>query len=56
MHQNAIALTDHGNIFGAVDFFVACKERGIKPIIGMEAYVAPESRLIKESKKGDITA
>ena len=54
--QTALALTDHGNMYGAIDFYTACKERGIKPIIGYEAYVAPESRFIKESKKGDITA
>lgn len=52
----ALAITDHGNLFGAIDFYIKCKEYGIKPIIGIEAYVAPESRLIKESKKGDLTA
>jgi DNA polymerase-3 subunit alpha len=40
----ALALTDHGNLFGAVEFFKACKAAGIKPIIGMEAYVAPGDR------------
>lgn len=43
----AVALTDHGNLFGAVDFFKACKEAKIKPIIGCEFYVAPQSRLEK---------
>jgi DNA polymerase III alpha subunit len=51
----AIALTDHGNMYGAIDFYTSCKERGIKPIIGYEAYVAPNSRFDKNSKKGDIT-
>lgn len=54
--QPSIALTDHGNMFGAIDFYTACKERGIKPIIGYEAYVAPMDRFLKKSKKGDITA
>jgi len=46
----AVALTDHGNIFGAVSFFKQAKERGIKPILGCEAYVAPKSRLIKKAE------
>lgn len=41
----AAALTDHGNMFGAVDFYKACKDVKVKPIIGCEFYVAPESRL-----------
>jgi DNA polymerase-3 subunit alpha len=40
----AIAMTDHGNVFGAFDFYKQAKKVGIKPIIGIEAYVAPESR------------
>jgi len=49
----ALALTDHGNIFGAVNFFRRCKERGIKPILGCELYVAPQSRVEKKpGKKG----
>src|SRR3990167_10867842 len=35
----ALAITDHGNIFGAVKFFQLCKKAGIKPILGMEAYI-----------------
>ena len=38
----AVALTDHGNMFGAVEFYLACRDRGIKPIVGMEAYVVPD--------------
>ena len=56
LKQPALALTDHGNMSGVIDFYTACKERGIKPIIGYEAYVAPNSRFDKASKKGDITA
>lgn len=48
----ALALTDHGNIFGAVNFFRQCKERGIKPILGCELYMAPQSRLEKKTEKG----
>ncbi|MBR1864601.1 MAG: DNA polymerase III subunit alpha [Ruminococcus sp.] len=42
--QQAAAITDHGNMFGAVEFYNACMENGIKPIIGCEVYVAPGSR------------
>ena len=38
----ALAMTDNGVLFGAVPFFEACKSKGIKPIIGVEAYVAPK--------------
>jgi DNA polymerase III subunit alpha len=41
----AVALTDHGNLFGAIQFYDAALKRGLKPIIGCEAYVAPASRL-----------
>ena len=40
----AVALTDHGNMFGAIAFFQAAKKKGIKPILGCEIYVAPGSR------------
>jgi DNA polymerase-3 subunit alpha len=41
MNMSAVAVTDHGNLFGALDFFLHAKEAGIKPIIGCEVYVAP---------------
>ena len=44
----AVAMTDHGNLFGAFDFYKQAKKAGIKPIIGLEAYVAPESRFDKK--------
>ena len=47
----AIAMTDHGNVFGAFDFYTGAKKAGIKPIIGIEAYVAPESRFEKKRVK-----
>ena len=37
--MSSVAMTDHGNMFGALEFYVAMKEEGIKPIIGMEAYL-----------------
>ena len=45
--QTALAITDHGNLFGAVDFYKAAKKEGIKPIIGCEVYVAARSRFDK---------
>jgi len=47
----AIAITDHGNVFGAYDFNKKAKKAGVKPIIGIEAYVAPESRFNKQRVK-----
>ncbi len=46
----AIGLTDHGVMYGAIHFYKACKEAGIKPIIGCEVYVAPRSRLMREGR------
>ncbi|MBQ8003238.1 MAG: DNA polymerase III subunit alpha, partial [Clostridia bacterium] len=48
--QSAMALTDHGVMYGVVDFYKACKKEGIKPIIGCEVYVAPRSLSDKEMK------
>ena len=45
---DAMAITDHGVMFGAIDFYKACKKEGIKPIIGCEVYVAPLSRFDRE--------
>ena len=46
--MTAIGLTDHGVMYGAIDFYTACKKNGIKPIIGVEAYVANRTRFQKE--------
>ena len=46
--MDSIAITDHGVMFGAIDFYKACKKEGIKPIIGCEVYVAPRSRTDKQ--------
>src|SRR5262245_16251116 len=45
--MNALAITDHGNLYGALEFYSECRKVGINPIIGYEAYVAPGSRLDK---------
>ncbi len=47
MGQNALAVTDHGNMFAAVEFYNECKSQGIKPIIGCEVYVAARTRFDK---------
>ncbi|MBS4166106.1 DNA polymerase III subunit alpha [Neochlamydia sp. AcF65] len=54
-HMPAVALTDHGNMFGAIDFYKACKDVGVKPILGCEFYVAPESRFDKKKEYGART-
>ena len=48
--QTAVAITDHGVMYGAVEFYNSMKSKGIKPIIGCEVYVAPRGRLLKEGK------
>jgi DNA polymerase-3 subunit alpha len=49
----AMAITDHGVLYGAIDFYQAARQHGIKPIIGCEVYVAPGSRLEKKSTAGN---
>jgi DNA polymerase-3 subunit alpha len=49
--QPAVAMTDHGNMFGAIEFYRKAKDAGVKPIIGCEAYMAPGSRLNKDSSQ-----
>ncbi len=44
----AVALTDNGNMFGAIEFYFACLDQNVKPIIGLDAYIAPHSRLEKK--------
>ena len=46
----AVAITDHGNMFGAAEFYLKCKKAGVKPIIGCELYLAPESRFSRDAK------
>lgn len=51
--MDSAAITDHGVMYGVIDFYRAAKEEGIKPIIGCEVYVAPESRFDRETSGGD---
>ena len=51
--MDSLAITDHGVMYGVIDFYKAAKEVGIKPIIGCEVYVAPGSRFDKETGKND---
>ncbi|MBD3161108.1 MAG: DNA polymerase III subunit alpha [Candidatus Eisenbacteria bacterium] len=44
MGMPALALTDHGNLFGAIEFYRSARRQGVRPILGMEAYIAPRSR------------
>ncbi len=47
---DALALTDHGSLYGAIAFYQACKKKQIKPIIGVEAYVARKSMYDREGR------
>lgn len=51
--MNSAAITDHGVMFGCIDFYKAAKEAGIRPIMGCEVYVAPGSRFDRETVKGE---
>jgi len=50
--QPALGITDHGNMYGVLDFYKGCNQHGIKPIIGTEAYMALESREERPSRRG----
>jgi DNA polymerase III subunit alpha len=52
--QPAVGITDHGNMYGVLDFYKACQKQGIKPIIGTEAYMAAESRLERPVRRGRL--
>jgi DNA polymerase III subunit alpha len=49
--MNALAITDHGNLYGALEFYTKCKEAGINPILGYEAYIAPGHRTHKDASR-----
>lgn len=49
----ALAITDHGGMFGAIEFYETCMDAGIKPILGFEAYVAPHSRFDRSTSKDE---
>ena len=50
--QPALGITDHGNMYGVLDFYKECRDQGIKPIIGSELYMAHESRYERPSRRG----
>ncbi len=52
--QPAIGITDHGNMYGVLDFYKTCVSNGIKPIIGTEAYMAQESRFDRPTRRGKL--
>ena len=54
--QMALALTDNGNLYGAIDFYKECKENSMKPIIGVDFYVAPRTRAQKEHRIDEHTS
>lgn len=51
LEMPALAITDHGVMFGAMEFYFECLKKGIKPIIGMEAYMAPSGRQVKQGRE-----
>lgn len=51
----ACALTDYGNMFGAIEFYFACKDANVKPLVGLEVFIAPKSRLVKGEDKEAAT-
>src|SRR6266567_8075228 len=51
--MDAIAITDHGCMFGVVEFFNECKKEGVKPILGMESYMAPGDRRERSTPGGN---
>jgi DNA polymerase-3 subunit alpha len=52
--QTAIGITDHGNLYGVIDFYEACRKHGLTPIIGLEAYMAANSRFDRPPRRGKI--
>ena len=52
----ACAITDHGNMFGAIEFYQSAIANGVKPIIGSEVYIAPKGRLDKTFSQGEETS
>ena len=52
--QTALGITDHGNMYGILDFYRACRDRGVKPILGTEAYMAHDTRFERPSRRGRV--
>ncbi len=53
LNMTSLAITDHGVMYGVIDFYKEAKAQGIKPILGCEVYVSPSSRFEKQAKQGD---
>jgi len=53
LHMPAVAMTDHGNMFGSIEFYLKCKDKGVQPIIGCEVYIAPGARTHKQAPPPD---
>src|SRR5688572_19087252 len=49
--MNAVAITDHGNLYGAIEFYRECKDAGVNPVLGYEAYVAAGKRTDKDARR-----
>lgn len=52
--QTSLGITDHGNMYGILDFYRACRDRGVKPILGTEAYMAHDTRFERPSRRGRV--
>ncbi|MFV1958714.1 MAG: PHP domain-containing protein, partial [Planctomycetota bacterium] len=52
--QPALALTDHGNLCGAIEFYQTCRKHGLSPLVGLEAYLAPHGR--KDRERNPVAA
>jgi DNA polymerase-3 subunit alpha len=55
LQMPAVALTDYGNMFGAIEFYFACKDAGVKPIVGLEVFLAPKGRMVKGEDRDSAT-
>ena len=53
--QDSLAITDHGNLYGAIEFYRAARSEGLRPVLGMEAYVAPGDRREREAGREAAT-
>ncbi|MGH9020072.1 MAG: DNA polymerase III subunit alpha [Acidimicrobiales bacterium] len=52
--QRALGITDHGNLYGVIEFYDACRAQGVTPVIGLEAYMAADSRFSRPARRGRV--
>ena len=52
--QPAVGITDHGNMYGVLEFYKECRKQGVKPVIGTEAYMAHDSRAERPARRGRV--